>query len=93
MIEPEENTVELKINTKNAVIKFFGKNTFYIRINSRSTNIYTEENAARDYVLRIPGAFVQNETQYCFPLETPAKYADIMREMLSAVYESKRKPV
>ena len=93
MIEPEENTVELKINTKNAVIKFFGKNTFYIRINSRSTNIYTEENAARDFVLRIPGAFVQNETQYCFPLETSAKYTDIMREMLSAVYESKRKPV
>lgn len=92
MIEPEENTVELKINAKNTVIKFFGKNTFYIRINSRSTNIYTDENTARDYVLRIPGACVQNETQYCFQLDTPAKYADVMREMVSAVYESKRKP-
>lgn len=88
MIKPAENTVELKSNTKGTYIRFFGQNAFSIRLNSRSAFFSTENEAAREFLSKIPESEIQRDTQFCFPLTADKEYKPVISDLVNAVYKA-----
>lgn len=88
MIKPYDNTVELKVLTKNTFIRFFGQNAFTIRLNSRSAFFSTENEVAREFVSKIPESYIQKETQFIFPLTAEKEYKPVISDLVNAVYNA-----
>lgn len=90
IIEPEENTVELKINKKNTFIRFFNENAFEIRLNTRSTTLITESPIAAGYISLIPGSESKNDSQFCFPVDMSIECFGVFNDLVKSIYVSKR---
>ena len=90
IIEPEENTVELKINKKNTFIRFFHENAFEIRLNTRSTTLITESPIAAGYISLIPGSESKNDSQFCFPVDMSIECFGVFNDLVKSIYVSKR---
>lgn len=88
MIKPADNTIELKVLTKNTFIRFFGQNAFTIRLNSRSAFFSTENEVAREFVSKIPESYIQKETQFIFPLTAEKEYKPVISDLVNAVYNA-----
>lgn len=91
--EDDGNNVELKVNKNNVVVKMFDSVAFTIRINTRSQCILTNNPAASEFLLNFSGSCITTAGACQFPLATTADDVPMIRDMVRAVYDSRKSAI